>query len=159
MVAQLDQNLRSYAAIIERDLGEKINDVPGAGAAGGLGGGLLAFLPSELKRGVEIVVEATGLSQIVADADLVITGEGKIDSQTIFGKTPIGVAKTAKKYGVPVVGIAGNISSDSHVVHEHGIDAVFSIVPGVVLLEDAFTHAEEYVERTAANIATVWKMK
>ncbi|KGM46013.1 glycerate kinase [Neobacillus niacini] len=159
MVALLDLNLGHYASIIERGLGEKINDVPGAGAAGGLGGGLLAFLPSELKRGVEIVIEATGLSQIVEDADLVITGEGKIDGQTIFGKTPIGVARTAKKYGVPVIGIAGNVSKDSEVVHEHGIDAIFSIVPGVILLEDAFKHAEEYVERTSANIATVWKMK
>ncbi|WP_419955345.1 glycerate kinase [Neobacillus niacini] len=159
MVALLDLNLGHYASIIERDLGEKIKDVPGAGAAGGLGGGLLAFLPSELKRGVEIVIEATGLSQIVEEADLVITGEGKIDGQTIFGKTPIGVARTAKKYGVPVIGIAGNVSKDSEVVHEHGIDAIFSIVPGVILLEDAFKHAEEYVERTSANIAAVWKMK
>ena len=159
MIAQLDQYLDHYASIIERDLGKKINDIPGAGAAGGLGGGLLAFLPSELKRGVEIVIEATDLSNILKDADLVITGEGKIDGQTIYGKTPIGVAKMAKKYGVPVVGIAGNISKDSHVVHEYGIDAIFSIVPGVILLEDAFKHAEEYIERTAANIATVWKMK
>ncbi|WHY00217.1 glycerate kinase [Neobacillus sp. DY30] len=159
MVTLLDQNLGHYAAIIERDLGKKINEVPGSGAAGGLGGGLLAFLPSEMKRGVEIVIEATGLSRIIEDADLVITGEGKIDGQTIFGKTPIGVAKTAKKYGVPVVGIAGNVSKDSEVVHEHGIDAIFSIVPGVILLEDAFQHAKEYVERTAANIAAVWKMK
>ncbi|WP_338472590.1 glycerate kinase [Niallia sp. XMNu-256] len=159
MVAQLDQNLSHYASIIERDLGKKINDIPGAGAAGGLGGGILAFFPSELKRGVEIVVEATGLSEITANADLVITGEGKIDSQTIYGKTPIGVAKTAKKYGIPVIGIAGNVSNDSHVVYEHGIDAIFSIVPGVVSLEDAFKHAAENVERTAVNIATIWKMK
>lgn len=160
MVVQLDQNLGHFAAIIERDLGKKITNVPGAGAAGGLGGGLLAFLPSsELKRGVEIVIEATGLSQIVKDADLVITGEGKIDGQTIFGKTPIGVAKTAKKYGVSVVGIAGNVSEDSYIVYEHGIDAVFSIIPGIISLEDAFRHAEKYVERSAANIATVWKMK
>jgi len=159
MVAQLDQNLGHVAAIIERDLGKKIKDVSGAGAAGGLGGGLLAFLPAELKRGVEIVIEATGLSRLVQDADLVITGEGKIDGQTIFGKTPIGVAKAAKKFGVPVVAIAGNIAKDAEIVHDYGIDAVFSIVPGVVLLEDAFTHAAEYVERTAANIAAVWKMK
>ncbi|MBT2733222.1 glycerate kinase [Bacillus sp. ISL-7] len=159
MIAELDKNLGHFAAVVERDLGKKINDVPGAGAAGGLGGGLLAFLPSELKRGVEIVIEATGLSHIVKDADLVITGEGKIDGQTIFGKTPIGVAKTAKKYGVPVVGIAGNVSKDSYVVHEYGIDAIFSIVPGVILLEDAFKHAEEYVETTASNIAAVFKMK
>jgi glycerate kinase len=105
------------------------------------------------------VIEATGLSHIVGNADMVITGEGRIDGQTIFGKTPIGVAKTAKKYGVPVVGIAGNVANDSHVVHDHGIDAIFSIVPGVVLLEDAFKNAGEYVERTAANIAAVFKMK
>jgi glycerate 2-kinase len=158
MVTLLDRNLRHYAAIIEQDLGKRIHDVPGAGAAGGLGGGLLAFLPSELKQGVEIVIEATGLSKIVEDADLVITGEGKIDGQTIFGKTPVGVAKTAKKFGVSVVGIAGNLSKDSHVVHKYGIDAIFSVVPGVISLEDALTHAGEYVERTAANIAAIWKM-
>lgn len=159
MVAQLDMNLGHFADIIDCDLGKKIRDVSGSGAAGGLGGGLLAFLNAELKRGVDIVIEATRLSQFVQDADLVITGEGKIDGQTIFGKTPIGVAKTAKRFGAPVVGIAGNIANDSDIVHDYGIDAVFSIVPGVVLLEDAFAHAAEYVERTAANIAAVWKMK
>ncbi|WP_144553757.1 glycerate kinase [Bacillus sp. X1(2014)] len=159
MIVQLDHGLEHFAAIIERDLGMKIKDVPGAGAAGGLGGGLLAFLPSELKRGIDIVIEASGLSNLVQGADLVITGEGKIDGQTIFGKTPIGVAKTAQNYGIPVVGIAGNISKDSHVIHEYGIDAIFSIVPGVVLLEDAFKNAVEYVERTAENIAVVWKRK
>lgn len=158
MVARLDKNLGHYAAIIERELGKKINDVPGAGAAGGLGGGLLAFLSSEMTRGIEIVIEATGLSRIIEDADLVITGEGKIDGQTIFGKTPIGVAKEAKEYGVPVVGIAGIIADDSDIVYEHGLDAVFSIVPGVITLEDAFKRAEEYVEKTAANIAAVFKM-
>lgn len=159
MVSQLDNCLGHFADIVERDLGKQIKDVPGAGAAGGLGGGLLAFLPAELKRGVDIVIEATGLSDLVHDADLAITGEGKIDGQTVFGKTPIGVAKTAKKYGIPVIGIAGNVSGDSQIVHEYGIDAIFSIVPGVVSLEDAFAHAKEYVERTAANIAAVWKMK
>ncbi|MFZ7946331.1 glycerate kinase [Neobacillus sp. 19] len=159
MVAQLDRNLGQYAAIIDRDLGKKIIDVSGAGAAGGLGGGLLAFLSAELKRGVEIVIDATGLTELVRDADLVITGEGKIDGQTIFGKTPIGVAKTAKKFAVPVVAIAGNVADDASIVHDYGIDAVFSIVPGVVMVEDAFRHAAEYVERTSGNIAAVWKLK
>lgn len=158
MVELLDRNLGHYATIINRELGKDIIEVPGAGAAGGLGGGLLAFLPSELKRGVDIVIEATGLAETVKDADLVITGEGKIDHQTIFGKTPIGVAKTAKKFDVPVIGLAGNLGKDSHVVQEHGIDAIFSIVPGVVLLEDAFKNAAAYVERAAANVAAVWKM-
>ena len=159
VVKQLDKNLEHYAAIIERDLGIKIATVPGAGAAGGLGGGFLAFMQADLKRGVDIVIEATRLSQLVADADLVITGEGKIDSQTIFGKTPIGVARIAKNFGIPVIAIAGNAASDSNVVYEHGIDAVFSIVPGVVSLQKAFQNAEDYVERTARNIAVVWGMR
>lgn len=159
IVNQLDENLAHYAAIIEKDLGVKIADVPGAGAAGGLGGGLLAFMQAELSRGVDIVLEAAKLSDIIAGADLVITGEGKIDGQTIFGKTPIGVAKTAKKHGVPVIGIAGNVASDSDVVHEYGIDAIFSIVPGAVSLQEAFLHADEFVERTARNIAAVWQLK
>ncbi|MGK0701081.1 glycerate kinase [Priestia flexa] len=156
MVALLDQNLRHYAAVLERDLGQKIDDVPGAGAAGGLGAGLLAFLQAELKRGVDIVIEATSLLEAVRDADVVITGEGKIDGQTIYGKTPIGVAKAAKKYGVPVIGIAGNVGADSQVVYEHGIDALFSIVPGVTTLENAFANASEYVERAAKNVAAVF---
>ncbi|MEI2406006.1 glycerate kinase [Niallia taxi] len=159
IVNQLDENLAHYAAIIEKDLGVKIADVPGAGAAGGLGGGLLAFMQAELSRGVDIVMEAAKLSDIIAGADLVITGEGKIDGQTIFGKTPIGVAKTAKKHGVPVIGIAGKVASDSDVVHEYGIDAIFSIVPGAVSLQEAFLHADEFVERTARNIAAVWQLK
>lgn len=158
MVALLDRNLRHYAAVLERDLGQKIDDVPGAGAAGGLGAGMLAFLQAELKRGVDIVIEATNLLEAVRDADVVITGEGKIDGQTIYGKTPIGVAKTAKKHGIPVIGIAGNIGADSHVVYEHGIDALFSIVPGVTTLENAFANASDYVEKTAMNVAAVWKM-
>ncbi|MED4040693.1 glycerate kinase [Niallia taxi] len=159
IVNQLDENLAHFAEIIEKDLGVKIADVPGAGAAGGLGGGLLAFMQAELSRGVDIVMEAAKLSDIIAGADLVITGEGKIDGQTIFGKTPIGVAKTAKKHGVPVIGIAGNVAGDSDAVHEYGIDAIFSIVPGAVSLQEAFLHADKFVERTARNIAAVWQLK
>ncbi|WP_102262835.1 glycerate kinase [Mesobacillus jeotgali] len=158
MVEALDNNLHHFADIIRTDLGKDIEHVSGAGAAGGLGGGLMAFLSAELKRGVDIVLEATKLETHLISADFVITGEGKIDGQTIFGKTPIGVAITAKRHNVPVIAIAGNVSSDSEVVHEHGIDAVFSIVPGVITLEDAFENARTYVERIAANIASVIKL-
>jgi glycerate 2-kinase len=158
MVQQLDQNLEHFAKILARDLGIQIANVPGAGAAGGLGGGLLAFLNAELKSGVDIVLEATKLNEIVKDATLVITGEGKIDSQTIFGKTPIGVAKTAKQYGVPVVAIAGNLADDCEVVYEHGIDALFCIVPGILSLPEAFEHAAENVEKVSANIASLLKI-
>lgn len=158
MVDKLDQILAHYAEVIQRDLGKSIKDVSGAGAAGGLGGGLLAFLSAELKRGVNIVIEATGLAQHIQGADLVITGEGKIDGQTIYGKTPIGVAKTAKLFNVPVIAIAGNVASDSTIVHEHGIDAVFSIIPGIIDLDDAFANAHVYVENLSANLATMMKM-
>ena len=158
MVEVMDNNLHHFADIIRTDLGKDIEHVSGAGAAGGLGGGLMAFLSAELKRGVDIVLEATTLETHLLDANFVITGEGKIDGQTIFGKTPIGVAKTAKRHNVQVIAIAGNVSSDSEVVHEHGIDAVFSIVPGVITLEDALENASTYVERIAANIASVIKL-
>lgn len=158
MVRLLDGNLHHYAEMIRRDVGKDIEQIAGAGAAGGLGAGLMAFLSAELKRGVDIVLEATALEAQLKDADFVITGEGKIDAQTVFGKTPIGVAKTAKKHSIPVIAIAGNVGSDSHVVHEHGIDAVFSIVPGIIPLSDAFENASVYVERLAENIASVIKL-
>lgn len=158
MIEVLDGNLQHYAEIIRKDLGKDIEHIPGAGAAGGLGGGLLAFLSADLKRGVDIVLEATKLEEQLLNADFVITGEGKIDGQTIFGKTPIGVAKTAKRHGIPVIAIAGHVAQDSEIVHEHGIDVLFSVVPGVISLEDAFNNASTYVRNTAANIASLIKL-
>jgi glycerate 2-kinase len=153
MVATLDKNLHHYADVIERVLGKQVKDIPGAGAAGGLGAGLLAFLEAELKRGVEIVLETVKFHERIQDASLVITGEGRIDGQTIFGKTPIGVAKAAKRYNIPVIAIAGSVSDDSDVVLSHGIDALYSIVPGIIPLEKALANAEYYVTKTARNIA------
>jgi glycerate 2-kinase len=158
MIEVLDRNLQHYAEIIRKDLGRDIEHISGAGAAGGLGGGLLAFLSADLKRGVDIVLEATKLEKQLLNADFVITGEGKIDGQTIFGKTPIGVAKTAKRHGIPVIAIAGHVAQDSEIVHEHGIDVLFSVVPGVISLEDAFNNASTYVRNTAANIASLIKL-
>ncbi len=158
MIETLDNNLHHYAEMIRKDLGTDIEHISGAGAAGGLGGGLLAFLSAELKRGVEIVIEATKLEEQLLDADFVITGEGKIDGQTIFGKTPIGVAKTAKRHSIPVIAIAGHVAQDSEIVHEHGIDVLFSVVPGAITLDDAFENASTYVTNTAANIASLIKL-
>ncbi|MBY0029056.1 glycerate kinase [Priestia aryabhattai] len=158
MVKQLDRNLAHYAAIVGKEMGIHIQSVPGAGAAGGLGGGLLAFLSAELKPGVDIVIEATQLESYIKDADLVITGEGRIDGQTIYGKTPIGVAKTAKKHSVPVVAIAGSIGVGSEAVYEHGISALFSVVPGAVTLPEALEKADENIERTAKNVASVIRL-
>jgi glycerate 2-kinase len=158
MVELLDQNLSHFATVAERELGKSFRDIAGAGAAGGLGAGLLAFLHADLKRGVDIILHAVNFEDVVKDADLVITGEGRIDSQTVYGKTPIGVAKVAKKYNVPVIGLAGSLSQDCDVVYEHGIDALFSIVPGVIPLSEAFEHAAHYMERTARNVAASMRM-
>lgn len=157
MIELLDKNLSHFADVAEKALGKSFREIEGVGAAGGLGASLLAFLDAKLKRGIDIVLDAVSFDEAVKDADLVITGEGRIDSQTIYGKTPIGVAKAAKKYDVPVIGLAGSLSDDSDVVYEHGIDALFSIVPGVVTLPEAFEHAADYMERTARNIAASMK--
>ncbi|GGE66980.1 glycerate kinase [Priestia taiwanensis] len=158
MVAALDSNLAHYAHVIREDLGKNVEVVPGAGAAGGLGAGVLAFLNAELKSGVDIVIEATNLKEKVKGADYVITGEGRIDGQTIYGKTPIGVAKTAKLYDIPVIGLAGCLREDCAVVYEHGIDIVFPIVPAAITLEEALRQGEQNLERTARNVAQIIKM-
>lgn len=149
----LDSNLAHFADIAEEMLGIRFREVKGSGAAGGIGGSLFAFLNAQLKRGIDIVLDAVDFEDHAKNADLIITGEGRIDSQTIYGKTPIGVAKASKKYGVPVIGFAGSLSEDSEVVHEHGIDALFTIVPCVTSLSDAIENAEEYMKRAARNVA------
>ena len=155
MIVQLDSNLNHYANLLKQQLGIDVKDFAGAGAAGGMGATLLALCKATLRPGIDIVMDAVDLGNIVADADLVITGEGRIDSQTIFGKTPVGVARTAKKYDIPVIGIAGCLSNDCHVVYDHGIDSVFSVVSSAVTLEIALRDAAINVENTACNIAAL----
>jgi glycerate kinase len=123
-----------------------------------MGAALLAFCGAAVRPGIEIVVEAVGLDSAVRDADLVITGEGRIDSQTIQGKTPIGVARVAKRYGKPVIGIAGCLSSDVVLVHEHGIDAVFSVLSQICTVDEALTQAAENVRSASRNIAAALKL-
>jgi glycerate kinase len=134
-----------------------VETVPGSGAAGGMGAALQAFLGAQLRPGIDIVMEAAGLDAAVRDADLVITGEGRIDSQTVQGKAPIGVARVAKRYGRPVIAIAGSVAVDAGVVHRHGIDAVFSVLCRVGTLEEAMAQAAENVRVTARNIAACFK--
>ena len=161
MVALLDTNLRHYAAVIARDLDRNLADVadlPGAGAGGGIGAAMLVFLGGSLRPGSEIVTDAVGLDAAVADADLVLTGEGRIDSQTIHGKTPIGVARVAKRHGKPVIGIAGSLEPGAGVIHGHGIDAVFSVVNCPCTLERALADAAYNVRTSARNIAAVLRL-
>jgi len=154
LVKNLDANLSHYARCIKRDLGVAIADIPGAGAAGGLGAAFIAFLGAELRPGIDIIMKAVGFETIVADADLVITGEGRIDSQTIHGKTPIGIARVAKRYGKPVIAIAGSLGADVDIVHGYGIDAVFSILYRICSLEEALAETATSLRRAARNIAS-----
>lgn len=156
VVRTLDGNLAHLASITIG--GSEVASIAGTGAAGGLGFALLAFLKAELNRGIDIVLKAVNFSEKVKDASLVITGEGRIDGQTIYGKTPIGVAKSAKVYEIPVIGIAGSLTEDSTVVYEHGIDALFSIVPGIIELNEALSQAPRLLERASRNMASVLKM-
>ncbi|MDE9457278.1 glycerate kinase [Xenorhabdus bovienii] len=158
MVKVLDSALHHYGMKIESLTGKKVIDVAGAGAAGGMGASLLGCLGAKLQSGIEIVINTLKLEEAIQGADLVITGEGRMDSQTIQGKTPIGVARVAKKFGIPTIALVGGMSRDYHVVHQHGLDAVFSIVPGACSLSDALVNGADNLRVTARNVASVWRM-
>ncbi|QZN94928.1 glycerate kinase [Symbiopectobacterium purcellii] len=158
MIVQLDNALKQYAEVIRHSLDIDVDQVPGSGAAGGMGAALLAFCGAELRQGIEIVTEALGLDELVRDASLVITGEGRIDSQTVHGKVPIGVARVAKRYNKPVIGIAGSLTADVGVVHQHGLDAVFSVLYNICSLEEALDNAAANVRMTARNVAATIKL-
>jgi glycerate kinase len=153
LILELDRNLAHYADIIKKSLGVDVKNVPGAGAAGGMGAALMAFLGAELKSGIEIVTQALNLEEHIHDCTLVVTGEGRIDSQSIHGKVPVGVANVAKKYHKPVIGIAGSLTRDVGVVHQYGIDAVFSVLTSIGTLEEAFRGAFDNIYRASRNIA------
>ncbi|WFB58355.1 glycerate kinase [Paenibacillus sp. BR1-192] len=152
MIEQLDRNLRHYAGVMKQQLGKDIIDYPGAGAAGGLGGGLMVFLNGTLKKGIDMVVDYTGLEEKVRQADMVWTGEGGMDFQTQYGKTPLGVARVAKKHGKPVVALAGRVGDGIDVLYDQGMDAIFGIMPGAATLSEALANGVQNVERTSENI-------
>jgi glycerate kinase len=153
MVAALDARLAHLAEIIRRDLGIDIANVPGAGAGGGVGGGLIAFTGAILKRGVELVVAATRLDEHMQGADLAVTGEGRVDFQTAFGKTPAGVAASARRAGVPVVAIGGGLADDAGGVFAHGIDGLESATPNAMPLEVAIKKSRQYLQDAAERVA------
>jgi len=152
MLEILDKNLEHFAKTIKATLDIDIKDYPGAGAAGGLGGGAMAFLNAKIRKGVDIVIDMVGLEEHVKNADLVITGEGMIDYQTQYGKTPYGVSKTAKKYSVPVIALVGKIGKGSEALYDLGIDSIFSIVDGPMSLENAMVNGAKLLEDTAERV-------
>lgn len=154
MVLDLDKGLQHFCRIVESKYGFNMNDLAGAGAAGGLGGAFAAFLDGELKPGIDIILEKTGLSRKMNGADFVITGEGKIDFQSIMGKTPVGVSKMASEKNIPVIAIAGAVTDDAEIVHDHGINSLFSIMNYPIELEDAMKpeRSKTFVEKNIEEI-------
>ena len=149
MVARLDRNLAHFAKIVQRDLGIDIRDLRGAGAAGGLGGGLIAFANGRLEPGIDLVIESVRLRDGLASADLCLTGEGAIDASSGSGKTAVGIARLARGLGVPTLAFAGTLGEGAEAVLEEGIVAFFSICPGPIELDEAISRARSPLLRDA----------
>lgn len=153
---ELDAALEHFASIVERRLGVSLLHLPGGGAAGGLGAGLAAFTGARLAPGAELVATVCRLAERMEGADLVITGEGRLDSQTANGKTPIGVARVARAQGIPVIALAGDLAEGYEALYHHGIAAAFSICPRPLPLVDALAHAEALLAATAEAVVRTW---
>ena len=151
-VTRLDAGLANLARVIRKDMGVAIADIPGAGAAGGLGGGLVAFVGAQLKPGIDLVIDVVGLKNCIAGADLVLTAEGRIDRQTRFNKAPAGVARMAKAAGVPCIAICGGIGDGIESLYDIGIDAVFSICSGPQSLAAAMQDASLLLARRTEQV-------
>ncbi|MNM67593.1 Glycerate 2-kinase [compost metagenome] len=157
-VEQLDRALGHFADHCARALNNDVRDEPGSGAAGGLGFAAKAFLGAQFTAGVEVVAELVGLADAVAGADLVITGEGRFDAQTLRGKTPFGVARVAREHGVPVIVIAGTLGEGYQALYEHGIDAAFALASGPMTLEQACAEAPRLLRERVTDVARVWRL-
>jgi glycerate kinase len=150
---ELDAALNHYAQVIERDLGGRVLDLAGAGAAGGLGAALVAFLGAELVPGAQLVAEAVGLRQKLAGADLALTGEGRLDAQTSFGKAPWEVARLARDCGLPVIAIAGSLAEDWEPALGEAFDAVVAITPRAMSIQEAIAQGAKLVADAAEGVA------
>ncbi|WP_072281680.1 glycerate kinase [Rappaport israeli] len=158
-VKQLDRALLHFAQKVQQQFNIDIQTPKGAGAAGGMGSGLLLLPHATLKSGVTIVAEALNLAKKISQADLIITGEGRMDAQSIQGKTPIGVAQIAKTAGKPVIAIVGSLRADYSAVYKHGIDAVFPIITQIDTPENTLQQAHNNLKSSAENIARLWQLK
>lgn len=154
----LDKNLDHFADLTLKTTGKDLRDQPGAGAAGGIGFGFMAFLDADLRNGFELISEMNNLEEAVADCDLVITGEGKIDFQTRFGKTPFGVATLAGKYDKPVIGFAGTLGKGYETLLDEGFDALFSITDSPMSLEKSILNASTLLKNAGRNVAALVKI-
>ena len=158
MVKVLDENLKHLARVIKRELGIDVDKVPGAGAAGGLGAGLLVFAGARLESGIDIISKATSIEAHLQSADLVITGEGRVDFQTAFGKTPAGIARLAGEYGVPVVAIGGGLADDAGEAYRHGIHGLEAAIARDMPLDEALANSREYIANAAERAIRLIKI-
>lgn len=158
MIRVLDQNLRHFAEVAAEQLGKEVQDMPGAGAAGGLGAGLLLFCNASMESGIKMLLDAVDFDSRIQDADLVITGEGQMDGQSVCGKVPVGVAKRVKgRRQIPVIAVTGSIGAGAEAVYRCGVDAIFSIEPGPMALEVAIEHGGELLCDTAERIMRFYR--
>ena len=155
MIVALDKALENYANVIKKDLGKDVAHIEGAGAAGGLGAALLAFLNAKLLRGIDLIIKHTELEEKIKGADFVFTGEGGIDSQTIFGKTPMGVALAAKRQGVKTIAFAGKVEDGSENLYDVGITSIFGILRGITSLDEALKDGSKNLEKTVENVIRI----
>lgn len=159
MVKELDKGLANFGLKVETYLNKRIIDEKGAGAAGGLGGGLMAFLQAKLEPGIDLILDLIQFEEELADADLVFVGEGKTDNQTSYGKAPMGVGVRAKQHGVPVFCISGSLSEGYTKLENYGINAFFSIANSPATLQELSDNASELVEETMKNVMEVYKSR
>jgi len=148
----LEAGMTNYAKVVSRDLQQAFENVPGAGAAGGLGYALITFLGAELVRGVDAILDLVQFDKLMKNVDLVITGEGNMDGQSLYGKVPIGVAKRCEQFGVPVIAVVGGMDESATAVYEHGIAAVFPILPKAMPLEEALQQSEDVFDAAADRL-------
>ncbi|WP_434640097.1 glycerate kinase [Thermoanaerobacterium thermosaccharolyticum] len=156
MVEILDRNLKHYSSVIKETLGKDFSDVPGAGAAGGLGFSLMAFLNAKIRSGIDIVMEASNIDEKVKSCDIVITGEGNTDFQTAYGKAPAGIARIAKKYGKPVVILSGGLGKNYKDLYDIGVTSMFSIVDRPMTLQEAMINAKKLISDRAEDIIRIF---
>lgn len=161
MIRQMDQWLGAYASLAQQTYPKANPDQPGTGAAGGLGFAFLTFTNAVLESGIQIVLEETQLERYIKDADIVITGEGRLDGQTAMGKAPVGVARLAKKYGIPVIAFAGSVTKDASECNKNGIDAFFPILRSITTLAEAMEpeHAKNNLTDTSEQVFRLLAVK
>lgn len=161
MVEEMEQSMQRFAAMVKEYDPNSDADLPGSGAAGGLGFALRTFLNAELKPGIDVVINQTGIEAAIRNADVVVTGEGRLDAQTVMGKVPVGIAIIAKKYGLPVIAFCGCVGNGAVICNQHGIDAFFPILRAITSAEDAMNPdiAKKNLADTAEQVFRLYRCR